>query len=291
MAGFFYFVPRAKRELVSCGRLQHGRLPAGLAGVLQDVHDCPAQVVAVETSAGPDGTAGTVLYAVPTHGELPAALGYFPDVQRWQPCPDESPDYWIGWLPDSPPQAADLERSQLVSGWYCTDPSGQRWIAPIVRSPSNPRGNLPYEVTFQRVNRQLRPVCSVSGPHRQLWDDTASLWDWAQTRGQPNQEGLLILSEGFSADEDAFLIDCACRGLAVNYRLDAEAIHVLSGVRPGWFGKNLVSLVINALIDYRAKLVWDEAQKKTVSRSDPAGVSSTLGEPAAGTTTAPVAAN
>jgi hypothetical protein len=291
MAAFFYFLPRAKRELIFSGRLQHGRLPAGLASVLQDVHDCPAQVVTVETSAGPDGQAGTVLYPVPTHGELPGNLGYFQEAQTWRACPDDTPDYWIGWLTDAPPLPADLERSQLVSGWYCTDPCGQRWIAPIVRSPRNPRGNLPYEVTFERVNRQLKPVCSVAGRHRPLWDDTGTLWDWALNRGQPNQEGLLILGEGFTADEDVFLIDCACRGLGVNYRLDLEGIGVLAVLQPGWLGKNFVSLIVNALIDYRAKLLWDEAQKKTGIRSDPGGVSSTPGAPAAGPTTAQAAAN
>lgn len=291
MAAFFYFLPCLKRDLIVNGRLQHSRLPRSLGGVLQDVHDCPGQIVAVETSAGPDSQAGTVLYAVPTHGELPNQLGYFPDAQAWRPCPDESPDYWIGWLTDSPPLPVDLERSQLTSGWYCTDPAGQRWIVPVVRSPRNPRGNLPYGVSFRRVGRQLKPQVDVVGQHRQLWDDTEQLWDWALTRGQPNKEGLLILGEGFSAEEDQVLIDCAFRGLAVNYRLDLEAVDVLSTLQPGWAQAGFVSLIVNALIDYRAKLLWDEAQKKTGSPSAAGGVSSTPGEPDAGQTTAPAAAS
>jgi hypothetical protein len=92
----------------------------------------------------------------------------------------------------------------------------------------------------------------------------------------------LILGQGFTDDEDQFLLDCAFRALSVNYRVDRHAIAALSAIRSGWLTQVFLSLCVNALIDMHAKRVWVEAQKKTVIRSAAAGVSSTPGEPAAG---------
>lgn len=285
MSGLLYFIPGPK-AFVRDGRLNHQALPPSIAACLADVHEVPGQCVAVDVTSGPDGQPGTVLYAVPTHGELPAALGYFPDRQTWRRLADTGA--FLGWINDSPPAAVDLERRDQVSGYLVTDGHGQKWAIPAIRSPENPRGNLPFEVVFDDSDR---PRCTVAGPHRKLWEDSATLWDWALTRGQPDREGLLILGQGFTDTEDQFLLDCAFRGLAVNYRVDRHAIAALSAIQGGWLTQVFLSLVVNALIDMRAKRCWEDAQKKTVIRSAAAGVNSTPGEPAAGPISCPPEGN
>jgi hypothetical protein len=287
MAGFLYYVPLSRAALVRDGRLQHGLLPGWLSDVLADVHDVPAQCVAAETTRGPDDGPGVVLYPVPPHGELPAALGYFPDRQTWRAVPGGG-GVSIGWAIEDPPRPTDLERNERLDGWICRDGHGQQWVIPAVRAPHNPRGNLPYAIEFDESDR---PICAVAGRHRSLWQDSATLWDWALTRGQPDREGMLILGAGFTAEEDAFLLACAFRGLGVNYRVDRHVIAALASIRSGWLTQVFASLVVNALVDFQAKRAWDEAQKKTGSPSAAGGVSSTPGEPAAGPDTAPPAAS
>lgn len=286
MSGFLYFIPGPK-TFAQNGRLLHQALPASLAACLADVYDVPGQCVLVDVTSGPDGTPGTVLYAIPAHGELPASLGYFPDRQTWRAVRGNEPaPYWLGWINESPPLAVDLERRNQIAGYLVMDGHGQRWAVPAIRSQDNPRGNLPFEVVFDEHDR---PRCAVAGPQRPLWEDTAKLWDWALTRGQPDREGMMILGQGFTDDEDAFLLDCAFRGLGVNYRVDSHIIAALSAIRSGWLTQVFLSLIINSLIDMQAKRVWDEAQKKTVTRSDPGGVNSSPGEPDAGQTSPPAA--
>jgi len=286
MAAFLYFVPQPRSAIVRDGRLQHVALPASLTGCLADVHHVPDQVVVTDVAAGPNQQPGVVLYAVPGHGELPQALGYFPERQFWRPIPQN--DAWIGWITDSPPQPPDLERREQISGYLVNDGHGRKWSVPVVIAEDNPRGNLPFEVAFDDSDR---PVCVVGGHHRQLWKDAGTLWEWALTRGQPTREGMLILGQGFTDEEDQFLMECAFRGLAVNYRVDRHAIAALSTAESGWLTQVFLSLLVNAAIDMHAKRAFEEAQKKTVSRSAPAGVNSGPGEPAAGPASDPAAAS
>jgi len=69
------------------------------------------------------------------------------------------------------------------------------------------------------------------------------------------------------------------------------AIAALSAIQGGWLTQVFLSLIVNALIDMRAKRCWEDAQKKTVIRSAAAGVNSTPGAPAAGPISCPPEGN
>ena len=285
MPGFLYFLPQPKSDVVRDGRLTLSVLAdAGLSDVLLDVSAVPKECVVAECRTGPDGQAGCVLIPVPGHRELSGKLGYDPESQVWRPA---GPACHIGWYRDANPRPTDLERGQQIAGWEIRDAYGDTWSIPVARGINNRRGNFPFAVQWT----DGKPVCGVSGRYQQFWADSARLWDLVAAHAQPARGGLAIIGEGFSDEDDQFVIDMVHRALQVNYRVDAWALAAYDQVRPGWLTQVTASLIANAVVDMHGKRAWDDAQKKTVIPSDPAGVSSTPGDPDECPSTAPAAAN
>ena len=293
MFGFLYYLPLAKDTVVQDGRLAAGVLAnAGLSDVLLDVSAVPKECVVAECRSGPDGKAGCVLIPVPVHRELPGKLGYDPDSQVWRPS-GSGPStldsgLFLGWYRDAVPRPADLERTQQIAGWEIRDAYGDTWSIPVARGVNNRRGNFPFAV---RWGDEGKPYCGVSGRYQQFWADSARLWDLVAAHAQPAHGGLAIIGEGFTDEDDQFLIDMVHRALQVNYRVDAWALAAYDQVRPGWLTQVTASLIANAVVDMHGKRAWDAAQKKTVTPSDHAGVSSTPGDPAECPSTSPAEAS
>lgn len=283
MSGFLYFVPRPKSDLVRDGRLIGDVLSAAdvdLSRVLADVAAVPNECVVAEVRSGPDGRPGTILIPVPVHRQLPGKLAYDADSQVWMPrAPGASalPLTHIGWCRDDVPRPPDLERSQQIPGWEIRDAYGDAWSIPVARSPTNRRGNFPFAVHWDDAGK---PYCGVSGRYQDFWQDSARLWDLVTAHAQPARQGLAILGEGFSDEDDAFVLDMVHRALQINYRVDRWALAAYDRVRPGWLTQVTASLIANAIVDMQAKRAWEEAQKKTATPSAAAGVSSTPGEAA-----------
>jgi hypothetical protein len=291
MAGFFYYLPEPKTTVVNDGRLCPSLLDAyGFAAVFRDVARVPDECVAVEIPHGPDNQRGTLLYPVPTHGQLPARLGYDAETQLWAPppaAPNRLPPR-IGYYLDAPPTPVDLERRRQIPGWEIRDAYGDAWSIPVARSATNPRGNLPFVVNW---DDNAAPYCGVAAEHRQYWDDSARLWDLVLAGAKDEHSGLAIIGTGFTAEEDAFLLRMAHAALGINYRVTSRELSLYNPARPDWLSQLTASLIANAIVDMHGRRQWEAAQKKTVTPSAPAGVSSTPGEPAAGQHSAPAAAN
>jgi hypothetical protein len=181
-----------------------------------------------------------------------------------------------------------LERRNQIAGWEIRDAYGDSWSIPVARSPSNRRGNFPYAVEWDAAGR---PSCAVSGRYASLWRDSARLWDLVAQHAQPARGGLAIIGEGFTEEEDQFVIDLVSRALAVNYRVDPMTLAAYDQFRPGWLSQVAASLMANALVDMHAKRAWEAAQKKTATPSDLAGVNFTPGDPDDIPTIAPAAGN
>lgn len=290
MPGFLYFLARPKADLIHDGCLSTAVLQDhGLAGVLADVVAVPKQCVVAEVRSGPGGVAGCLLTPVPVHGDLPRQLAYDADAQVWLPRHTSPASHCsIGWHRDAVPRPVDLERSQPIPGWEIRDAYGDTWSIPVARSPANRRGNFPFAVHWDDA---WKPYCGVSGRYEQFWQDSARLWDLVAAHAQPAREGLAILGEGFTDEDDAFVLDMVHRALAINYRVAHAELAAYDRVRPGWLTQVTASLIANAIVDMHAKRAWAEAQKKTAIPSAPAGVSSTPGDRVDFPDTTPVAEN
>lgn len=297
MSGFLYYLNEPKSAIVVDHRgqqqLAEGELRAvRLLDTLSDALEVPKQCVACEVKHGPDGKPGTILYPVPIHGGLPARLGYDRERQRWESVElrgvRQTPVYWIGWYQDEPPRPADLERRERIRGWEIQDAYGDAWSIPVARSPHNPRGSFPYAVEY---GPDYQPRCGVSGKYRRFWEESARLWDLVAAHAQPSQGGLAVLGEGLSAEDDAFALQIVHLALQVNYRVDLPTLAAYNLVRPGWLTQVTLSLMANAIVDMHARREWEAAQKKTVTPSEPAGWTSTAGEPDATPITNPVEAS
>lgn len=279
MASFLYFLPYPKSDLVANGAIRSGLLAeAGLGELLADVSAVPKDAI-ITKCRGPDATPGTLLIPVPGHRELPSKLTYDPDAQTWIRRTDKT---WLGWDNAAPPRPVDLERKELIPGWTVKDGYDDPWAIPVARSTANRRGNLPFAVHWDADGK---PFCGVSARYESLWKDSARLWDMVTAGARPAHGGLAIIGEGFSDEDDAFLLGMVHRALAVNYRVDAPELAAYDRIRPGWLTQVAASLIANAIVDMHAKRAYEEAQKKTATRSEPAGVSSGLGDPAGSPTT------
>jgi hypothetical protein len=253
----------------------------GLRDVLEGCTESPAHLVVLAATAGPDGRPGVVVWGVPPHGDLPAALQYSPDVQTWRPvrgdgAADDSPPLrYTGWITADPPRPIDLERPKQLQGWRIVDEYDQGWLVPVARAVDNPRGGLPWGVSW---DAQDRPEIGVVGRHARFWERSARLDDMVRERGSEARNGMLILGEGLSEAEDHFVLEMVVEALALNYRVDRSVLAAYDQARPGWMSQVVCSLMANAIVDMAGKRLWEAAKKKTVTRPGRGGVSSTPGE-------------
>jgi len=286
MAGFLYFLPAIKAAVVIDGRLSPSLLDRyRLTNVLRDVGKVPNECIIAEVPTGPDDRRGVLLYPVPVHGDLPHPIAYAPNKQHWTAIGDGA---HIGYYSDAPPRPIDIERRRQIPGWEIRDAYGDGWSIPCARSARNARGNLPFVV---RWDDNAAPYCGVAAEHAELWDDSARLWDMVLAGARDEHSGLAMIGDGFDDAEDAFLLDMAHRALAINYRVSPRELRLYDQARPDWMTQVTASLIANAVVDMQGRRQWEDAQKKTVTLSPPAGVSSTPGATAATPNTNPPAQN
>jgi len=272
MAGILYYLPKATTAELHRGDLVS--LPPALAGALADLVRTPDHVLLCAVTAGPDGGPGVIVQPQPadpsrTEDRPP---GYHADRQTWVCLDGRHLGYWT----EAPPEPADLERRELIPGYTIQDAYDRPWSIPVARSPANVRGHLPWGVRF----RNGRPVVEVAGKHSRFWTDSARVWDLV-ARSIEMTSGLATIGAGYTAEEDAFLIDQALAALSINYRVGPEELELLDTIRPGWLTGTTLSAIVNAIVDFHARAAWEAAKKKTPSAPERAGVSSTPGVPAA----------
>ena len=295
MPGFAHFI----EGVAACDVARKGRVAAetldrhGLADVLHDCQHHPQELVVVEGD-GPDRRRGCILWPVPIHGDMPKRLGYDPDVQTWRPVwrgPDSTvpvPLRYTGWITDSPPNPTDIERRTRLSGWQILDDHNDQWLVPVARAVDNPRGNLPWEISWDdRDNWQI----GVAGRYAGFWRDSARLDDLVRQHGRPDYQGHLVLNEALPDEDIRFALGMVEAALSLNYRVDRHVLAAYQQARPGFFSAAVVSLMANAIVDMVGKHIWDAAKKKTVTPPARGGTNSTPGSPAGTLDTSPAAAN
>ncbi len=315
MSAFWYFLPDVTQtELVVADRLQRPVLARyGLEGVLEDVHVVPDQCVVSEPRNGPRGKTGCLLYPVPVSGEIPAKVGYFPDLQEWRkvngsagaspshPTVPPSPTsrisspasrppppapYHLGYATESPPRPEELERRELVGGYPVRDQQDREWIVPVLRAVDNPRGRLSAAFAWDENDQ---PTVGVDPRFADLWERSARVWDLIDNKTEADEGG--VMSQAFGARDDAFLFRYLTDCLAVNYRVNNSVLATLDRITPGWLSAHAASWMLNATVDLFKYKQFLEAQKKTKPPSPPPGVNSGPGTTAADPDTAPAEAN
>ncbi len=272
MTAFYHFLPDvARADLVQDDRLNRELLAdCGLDRVLADVHLVPDQAIVADVRRGPGEWDGVTIYPIPADGELPDQLGYHAELQSWRAV-GLGQKHWIGWLNQSPPAPADLERREIVAGYPVADAYDRQWIVPVLRSPDNPRGRLEPAFTWDENDQ---PAVGVDARYRDLWERSAQVWDLIEKNTDLTGG---TFAQSFAADDDQFLFGYLVDCLAVNYRVSNSVLATLDKITPGWLSQAAGASMLNATTDLFAYREYLAAKKKSEFPSVPAGCDSGAG--------------
>lgn len=178
MAAPLYFLPNCSKDAVApAGNLNHKLLAErGLGHVFGE----PGSTVrlkglTVDTACsqlagrGPGNLSGVILCALPTSGQAPRRIGYYPAEQKWVPWLDGS-QVWIGWDPSEPPGPEDLARRERFPGHAVELADGNSYEIPVVRSPVTGRGtSLPCTMGWDSAGAfEVR----IKAEYRTAWDES-----------------------------------------------------------------------------------------------------------------------
>ena len=210
MAPPLYFFPGIRRnQLLIDGKLVDAILkPRQLSRTFADVTNVQQDAYVDEPpGAGPGGKSGVFLMAMPTSGEKPARVGYYPNQQEWTEFADGDSGYWVGLDKDQPPTPADIQRKSVFPGYGLTL-SGQVWQIPVIRDPHGGTG-LPCDWTLEASGNVAE---TIQREYRSLWEEFASVVDLFFSTDTATPPGLFQLER-----QDA-MARCL-QALAVNYRI------------------------------------------------------------------------
>lgn len=284
MSGFYYFLPNVEaKELFIGERLQHEVIKQRSEKLAFLLNDCnsTADVAPFDVTRGPGGLSGCVLYPLaPQEKTPPRGAMYDQAKQTWRMV-GKARVWGIGYNNDSPPTPVCLTRRKQVAGTPIPDARGNVWVIPTLRAESNPRGRLTASFSW---NEDDQPVVGVDRRHRELWEDSARVWDMLEANAP---DGLGMIADTFSVEEDQFLFDFVVRCLGVNYRVNNAVLATLDRIYPDFLHQDAASLMLNAAVDmfmYRRMM----AQKKTSPADSP---SSSTGAPAVSTASGPAEEN
>ena len=284
---FLYFVPNLLREDVP--KMREAIIAAGLGDVLRDRlanNDLAGlgRLAIASITNGPGGHSGLILQAVDhiDNNNPPPAPGYYPKQHTWERLSQTppltkggqgglstSPDAtaWIGYDPHDLPGPQDLERDQIISGYYQPLGDGHDWACPVIRMHLG-KVNLPD--VWRLVNGKI--VSQIKPDWQWAWDLSGQIWDSHITGADPTVE-------------TAFL--WCSKLLGINYRIGPVEASIL-----GLLGRDELPGILRAAI-HGPFVEWAKAELK---KSDPASsvetpVNSTPGAEASTLTTVPAEAN
>jgi hypothetical protein len=226
MSVYRYYLPNVKPADVTDDTL-------AALGLSDRLRDCPLkrqgsriEVVPIHNN-GPNGSNGALI--VPQPADRKGARTYHPDEFAWHKS--ERDNYWIVWDKLNPPTPEGLQRWEMVSGVVCELGDGQLWQCPIVRTRLS-QCHVPCHLS--RPNGVLK--VDVLAQYEDIWQLTFGL----SVRLLESNWGLQCV-EIFGAE---VAHDCACKLLAVNYRVSTEEAWLL-----GLFTTINVDDVIDAAIN------------------------------------------
>jgi hypothetical protein len=173
---------------------------ADLGSVAEDTFLSP-----ISTATGPGGHTGVLFCALPSNGDKPERLGYYPDLQNWEEVEENGQTFWVGTDRDQPIRPADLMRKTVISGYVCDLPGG-KWSIPVIRDHEGAT-TLPKDWRWDGSG-QVTEV--VQATYRDLWDEFAGVVDlyFGENEETP---GVLSL------EPSEAMLRCA-QVLGINYR-------------------------------------------------------------------------
>lgn len=184
--------------------LDHSQLHKLGIHALDDVKQVPRDGVVSECS-GPGGKKGIVLYVKSSAGTTPRDWSFNRVNQQWL----ERNGYWIGWDKANAPSPADLIRSQTAGGYELTDQHDNKWVLPVVRSPSN-RETLPVDYTFTADGELIH---KIKKKYEQVWDLAGEAASLLYSVGEVDQQ---YIDERWPED---WVVRSAIQFLSINYRV------------------------------------------------------------------------
>jgi hypothetical protein len=218
-----------------------------------------------QTAIGPKGTAaGHLFWEDSRLGETQPRLDN--ETQEWRIIPGRKgqQEIWIGYEREAPPQPADLERPDMLSGFLLKVADGRPWTVPVVRALDVTSGDpvclLP---TFTDLDEEGRRVPgAVKETYKWLWELTERAWQ-AMLAGDdvPEDELLPVVAGIFQA----------------NYFVDAIELHLMNVFDQQTFTP---ASIIALAIDFQTFLGWSNSQKKTNPDSTDDGCTTTAGNAA-----------
>lgn len=281
MAPPIYFFEKATRAQLAPGNRLSAELLArhGLAATLADVADVRRECWLYEhTLAGPGGTSGAMLCALPVDQPPPVRLRYAPEFQEWTHAQD---GLWIAVDREHPPTPADLRRNRrLIPGYQVALGDGQPWVVPIIRNPDGGT-SLP---TAWRYDAAGQIQEEVTPAYRALWETGTEIL-------------ALYASDQPASDVDrTWAVDRCLTALGLNYRLGRHEQNLL-----GLVDSDTWLPILGATIDYLTfrEVIEAAAAAKKNGRPAPSpapppaetSTSTSPGPEAETPTTAPPAAN
>ena len=121
MSGFLYYLPGKDRDI---------KLPEiGAAGLGYAFESSPTPC---RVERGPGGGGSGVVLA---DGDAVSKVGFYPEEQTWRRVPDTTA--WVGYFNDDKPGPEDLQRAQVLDGYFVMLGDGNRWIVPVAREPAD----------------------------------------------------------------------------------------------------------------------------------------------------------
>ncbi|MHC4176235.1 MAG: hypothetical protein ACYSWU_01940 [Planctomycetota bacterium] len=174
---------------------------ADLGPVAEDTFLSP-----ISTATGPGGRTGVLLCALPTNGDKPERLGYYPDLQNWEAVEEDGQTCWVGTDKEQPIRPVDLVRKSVIPDYVCDLPGG-KWSIPVIRNYEGGTG-LPKDWRWNG-NGEVTEI--VQATYRGLWDEFAGVVDLYFGENEDEPAGVFSLSPAEAMQR------CA-QVLGVNYR-------------------------------------------------------------------------
>jgi len=234
MPGFLYFVDGATRPL-SLEQLQ-------AAGLGHAFETRPAQVVA---NKGPSGAPGVVIAG---RGVETAALGYYPQRQRWAGCGLGASVGLDNSLPL--PGPGDLLRPSPLRGHEVTLGDGNAWLIPVARATVDALEDaLPYYCALPCAS-QLEEGEWVPG---EVFPEYEELWGLALKWWDAIAGAVLDADSGSAMFDFGDMHSAAVKALAASYFIgahEAALLRLLSGPH--------CRLILDALVDMPVVTRWLE---------------------------------
>jgi hypothetical protein len=215
-----------------------------------------------QVTCGPSGNPGLIMAADPPED---AAVGYYPDRQRWQAIAGSAA--WVGLETERPPTPDELSRAQPLRGHWIGLADDQQYLVPTARCWVEEDGELRWVHGLPRTSQLDAEGRWSAG---EILPRYATLWQYA-VRWEEARFGV-SLDEPTKPIKDAQELSfqdahqAAVVALAANYRLGPTEVSLL-----GLLTAELAVTVLDALIDLPTREAW---VKKKLARD---GTSTAVG--------------